>query len=82
MDKPAITIAYDMDSETYILEATSYGRTTPAGTRLFRAPPHPDINFRHTEREAADKDAATLRAYIDLTWIKPPNKKKQREFVA
>lgn len=62
---PQITTAYDMDTAEHVLMATSHGRTAEAGPRLFRAPPHPDIKWRHATQDAANTDAATLRRYFD-----------------
>lgn len=61
---PQITVAFDADEDYFVLMATSYGRTSPAGERLFRAQPWPDISFRHFTQESAETAAATLRAYL------------------
>lgn len=47
----------------------SDGRMTPmpAGPRLFRAPPLPDIQFTHDLRVDAQKAALTLQRYVDQT---------------
>lgn len=80
---PIITVIFDEDDGLWTLYATSYGRTTPAGPRLFRAPPHPDIRFSHETAEAADKDAATLRQYLEgLGQRKGPSKAKLRKLGA
>lgn len=39
--------------------------TAPAGPRLFRDTPYPEIKFEHPTREEAEIDAAKLRAYLD-----------------
>jgi hypothetical protein len=39
----------------------------PAGQRLFRAPPIPDIAFSHSNMEEALRDAVRLTKYIDET---------------
>lgn len=78
-----ITVSQDCDTGLFELYATSYGRTTPAGPRLFRDPPHPDIRFSHETNEAADKDAATLRQYLEgLGQRKGPSKKALRKLGA
>jgi hypothetical protein len=59
-----ITVMHDLDADTHVLMAHSHGRAAPAGPRLFRAPPWPVIQFKHTSREAAEKDAQTLREYL------------------
>jgi hypothetical protein len=76
---PAITIQFDLETESHTLYATSYGQTTPAGPRLFRAPPHPDIQFSHETQAQAEAAATKLRAYIEATWGKQPSKAKARK---
>lgn len=61
---PVITVAFDLDSGSYDLMATSHRRTAPAGERLFRGYPHPEVRFSHDSEEAALRDAATLRSYL------------------
>jgi hypothetical protein len=49
---------------------------SPAGPRLFRASPHPDISFRHPDRLTAERDAEILRNYLDrIAGNKAPSKK-------
>lgn len=67
-----ITIQHDFDTEEYVLYATSHSRTAICGERIFRGYPRPDVKFRHATREAAEKDAATLQAYLDT----PPKKSR------
>lgn len=61
---PAISVAFDMDSDAHILMATSHGRADVAGPRILRAPPHPDVKWRHATQEAAEADVAKLNAYF------------------
>jgi hypothetical protein len=62
IETPVITVA---PTDTgYELQATSYGRTSPAGQRLFRGRPWPVVSFSHTTKAAAEKDAATLTDYL------------------
>lgn len=61
---PTISVEYDLDSESWQLMATNHGRTATAGERLFRGEPWPAIRFSHETQAAAEKDAATLRAYL------------------
>lgn len=83
VDIPTISTAYDADSGEWELTATSYGRTQPAGPRLFRAPPHPAIAFQHDDRAAAEKDAATLTRYLEgLQARRGPSKAKLRKLGA
>ncbi len=37
---------------------------TPAGPRLFRQPPYPDIKFTHDSMETAQIDEGKLRTYL------------------
>lgn len=50
----------------------------PAGARLFRAPPLPDIQFSHDLFADAASDARKLQAYVDQAGD-APTKKQQRE---
>lgn len=67
---PVISVELDIDTEEYSLMVTSYGYTATAGERLFKAPPHPEIQFKHTTRDAAQTDAVKLQKYIDEKWPK------------
>ncbi len=60
---PVITV--ERDESGYRLCATSYGRTEFAGARLFRGEPHPVVQFSHQTEDAALRDAAVLRAYLE-----------------
>ena len=51
---------------------------SPAGPRLFRAPPLPDIQFQHPLLPDAERDAAVLRRYIEQTHPKTQSKKELR----
>lgn len=51
----------------------------PAGPRLFRAPPIPDIQFQHASHADAERDAVLLRRYIDQTHSRQQTKKELRE---
>lgn len=81
-EHPRISVLEDVDTGLFALYATSYGSTMPAGPRLFRAPPHPDIAFRHTSQAGAERDAAKLTEYIGRTWQKEVSRKKAREMGA
>jgi len=65
MSAPAISVVFDFGSEEYVLMATSYGRSSPAGPRILRAAPHPDVQWRHIDEASAEADAKKLRAYFD-----------------
>lgn len=78
-----ISTAFDPENEQWEIQATSYGRVQPAGPRLFRAAPHPDIAFSHADKAAAEKDAATLRRYLEeLSQRKGPSRAKLRKLGA
>lgn len=62
---PEISVEFDIDTEEYALMATNHGRSAEVGPRIFRAEPWPAILFRHTSENSANKDATTLRAYLD-----------------
>lgn len=60
-----IQVQFNMGTENYELWISdSRLRPMPAGPRLFRAPPIPDIRFTHAEIEAAMIDAGKLRKYL------------------
>ncbi len=78
-EQPVISAVRMSPNQPFVLMATSYGQTTPAGPRLFRAPPHPDIRFSNFDTlEEAQKDAGKLQAYIAAAWSDQPRKKKTR----
>lgn len=74
---PKISVAFDADTGLYDLMATSYGMTMPAGPRLFRSAPTPDIEFHHYTEESANRDASALQDYIDTVWGKKSKKEKE-----
>lgn len=61
---PVITVQFDLDSDEFVLMATSHARTQPAGERLFRAQPWPAVSWRHATAEAAERDAEAVRKYL------------------
>ena len=78
-----ISTSYGLDAGQWQLFATSYSRTEPAGPRLFRAAPWPEIAFTHDDEAAANKDAAKLREYLDAIAAKRgPSKAKLRKMGA
>jgi hypothetical protein len=62
---PVISVSYDADEGKYVLMATSHARTAPAGVRMFRAEPWPEVQFQHDDEAPALRDAAVLRHYLD-----------------
>ncbi len=78
-----IFIEFDADVDLYVLMCDDRRmRPMPAGKRLFRAPPHPDINFSHETMQAAEDAASKLRSYLGALEPKKISKKDQREFIA
>lgn len=77
-DRQLPTITVQQETDEYVLMVTSYLRTNVAGERLFRAQPHPDIKFRHATLAAAEKDAATLTAYL----LDPPKRRRKKSEMA
>jgi hypothetical protein len=57
-------------------------RPMPAGARLFRAQPHPEMKFSHSTIEEAEEDAQKLRRYLEQLAPKKPTKKQQREYIS
>ncbi len=76
-----IFVEFDLDDEKFVLMCDD-GRMKPtvAGQRLFRAPPHPEIEFRHATMETAEADARKLRTYLAQLTSKKPSKKQRQEF--
>lgn len=54
-------------------------RRMPAGPRLFRAEPHPQISFSHSSHEAALRDAVTLTKYLEENYLKRQSKTELRK---
>lgn len=67
MRTPALTphITVQHDGTHWTLVATSYSQTMPAGERLFKGEPWPDIKFSHSTQARAEADAALLQSYLD-----------------
>lgn len=60
-----ITTEFDLETERWRIMASEHGFTATAGVRMFRAPPHPDIQFNHATQAEAERDAGKLRAYLE-----------------
>lgn len=76
---PMIGTRFDVDDELWHLTATNYGTTTFAGAALFRARPHPAIQFSHETEAGAKKAAEVLQAYVDANWPKRVSRAKERK---
>lgn len=58
-------ISVQPDGDYFRLMVTSYtSRAEPAGQRLFRAPPFPDIAWLHEDEATAIEHAERLRTYL------------------
>lgn len=80
MIEPPVISVFQSAADLFYLVATSYERTMPAGPRLFRGAPHPDIKFTHTMASEAQKHASMLQEYINDRWgDKMPSKAKLRK---
>lgn len=75
---PEISVAYDMETDSHILMATSHARTAIVGPRIFRAEPWPAVKFSHATQESAERDAATLRGYLEECASGKRREKEQR----
>jgi hypothetical protein len=73
-------IFVEFDGDKYILMCLGRGMgAMPAGPRLYRARPHPEIDFSHDTMEAANSAAEALTTYIDRLTTKKLSKKELRE---
>lgn len=76
-------LQFDLESEHWeIMCEDSRMRPMPAGPRLFRAPPHPDVKFRHLDRDGAERALVALQKYFSGLHQKKPTKKQEREYQA
>jgi hypothetical protein len=79
----SLFLQFDLESEHWEIMCESHGLSPmPAGPRLFKAPPHPDIEFRHLEKSGAEKALSLLEKYLAALPKKGPTKKQEREYVA
>lgn len=82
MSTPRIYVEFDADEGNFALMCESHSRTAPAGPRLFRAPPHPRISFRHETIHDAEHDARALREYLNALSGKFPSRSSARKMGA
>jgi len=60
----------------FAIFADSYGMRTVAGPRMFRAAPHPDVQFSgHTSEAQASRDCEKLYRYLESLPQKKTKKK-------
>lgn len=73
-----ISIAHNEDTDQFdLMVSDGRMRAMPAGPRIFRAPPHPDVAFAHDTKKQAEGAADAVRKY--LSTIKEPTKRQVRE---
>jgi hypothetical protein len=74
-----IFVEFDVENEKFVLMCDD-GRMhpMPAGQRLFRAPPHPDVVFSSDTMEGAEENARKLRVYLGGLAPKKHSKKELR----
>ncbi len=76
MSDHPIMISVKLDEQLkFRLYCTKIGYTMPAGERLFRAKPYPEVKFVHDSEEAAQADAYKLQKYLD-GYVKKPKKRQ------
>lgn len=80
---PTISIEFDFDTAEHVLMCESHGmRPEPAGLRLFRAQPWPEVKFRHADAAEAERDAEKIRKYLAALPQGKISKKTIREHAA
>jgi len=55
---------FDADTMEYVIMVRSFNKTEFCGPRIFRAPPHPEVAFRHHSEAAALADVVKIEAYF------------------
>jgi hypothetical protein len=80
MSALTITTAFDLDTGRFAIfcESSIYPGVSPAGPRILRGQPHPDIQFSHEDEDACNRDAQKLRDYLAGLKQKEPSKKAVR----
>lgn len=74
-----IGIEFNMDSALYELVVQSHNfASMPAGPRLLKAEPHPEVQWRHASLKEAERDAEKLQRYIDTLGAKKVSRAKER----
>lgn len=74
-----ITVQQLSPNQPWTLWVDGLGGKAIAGPRLFRAPPHPDVQFCHDTKEGAERDAEKLRAYLAQLPKQKKGKKKSTD---
>jgi hypothetical protein len=60
----SIFLLFDADTMEYVIMVRSFNKTEFCGSRIFRAPPYPEVQFRHHSEAAALADVAKIEAYF------------------
>lgn len=76
---PEIFTAFDPEDMMHVIMVRSHGRAELFGPRIFRAPPHPEVKFRHESEAAAERDCAKIRKYLAGLDGRKVSKKTLRE---
>jgi hypothetical protein len=75
-----ITTEQDFDTGRFILMVTCRAQPPmPAGPRLFRAPPYPEMKWQCETAEEAETYAARMRAYLAALPERKQSKRELRE---
>lgn len=70
---------FHLSTGLYHLMCESHGRAATAGPRILRGGIWPSVRWSHETEEAAEKDAAKLRAYLDALPAMRKTKKKSTD---
>lgn len=76
---PTLSITFDPAADKFILMATSFNMTAPAGPRLFRGGKPPKMGWEYDTEAEALAEADLLRAYMAEAWGKVRKKKGRPE---
>jgi hypothetical protein len=74
-DHPIMISVKQDEQLKFRLYCTKIGYTMPAGERLFRAKPYPEVKFVHDDYNSAVLDADKLQKYLDA-YVKKPKKRQ------
>ena len=67
-------LEYSLDDDKHHLMCSEHGFVANVGPRLFRAPPHPDIEFAYADEGQANTALKKMREY----WEGLPKQKKKK----
>ena len=82
MNAPRLFPQYDADDDLWRIMVATHGLSPmPAGPRLFRAPPHPDVKWAHASKAEADAAISVIQKYLARSSA-APSKRELRESAA